>query len=47
MQNPEHTRMVYPDVKSRLDFKALGYESDPARIGGRFVTRLGRGHPSE
>lgn len=36
---------VYPEVKNRIDFQALGYEDDPARIGGRFFIQLGRGAP--
>ncbi len=36
---------VYPEVENRIDFKALGYEDDPARIGGRFFIQLGRGTP--
>jgi octaheme c-type cytochrome (tetrathionate reductase family) len=47
MDQPSHTRMVYPEVKNRMDFKALGYEDDPAFIGGRFYLRLGRGKPPE
>jgi octaheme c-type cytochrome (tetrathionate reductase family) len=47
MRNPDHTRMVYPAVKGRLDFAELGYQDDPALIGGRFFTRLGRGRPPE
>jgi len=34
-------------VKNRMDFKALGYEDDPALIGGRFYMRLGRGRPPQ
>lgn len=45
MDQPSHTRKVYPDVNNRIDFKALGYEDDPAIIGGRFYHRLGRGKP--
>ena len=36
MDLPEHRRAVYPQVKNRIDFKALGYPDDPARVGGRF-----------
>ncbi|MBD3869188.1 MAG: Ni/Fe-hydrogenase cytochrome b subunit [Acidobacteria bacterium] len=36
---------VYPEVKNRIDFEALGYEDDPARIGGRFFIQPGRGTP--
>jgi len=45
MDLPEHRRAVYPRVKSRIDFKALGYPDDPARVGGRFYAALGRGTP--
>ena len=45
MDRPEHTRKVYPAVEHRLDFKALGYPDDPARVGGRFFVTLGRGRP--
>jgi len=45
MDQPSHTRMVYPEVKNRIDFKALGYEDDPAFMGGRFYIRLGKGKP--
>jgi octaheme c-type cytochrome (tetrathionate reductase family) len=44
---PSHRRAVYPDVKNRFDFKALGYSGDPAITGGRFYTPLGRGVPSK
>jgi hypothetical protein len=47
MKDPAHMRMVYPQVKNRLDFKALGYQDDPAQTGGRFFKRLGRGRPPE
>ncbi len=47
MDQPSHTRMVYPGTKNRIDFKALGYEDDPAFMGGRFHIRLGRGKPPE
>ena len=40
-------RAVYPKVKNRLDFRALGYDDDPARIGGRFFIQLGRGTPPQ
>ena len=36
---------VYPEVKKRLDFKALGYSDDPALVGGRFKISIGRGAP--
>ena len=42
---PEHRRAVYPDVRNRLDFKALGYTDDPALVGGRFYVGIGRGAP--
>jgi len=42
---PEHASPLYPDVKERMDFKALGYEDDPALIGGRFYIGPGRGRP--
>ncbi len=45
MDRPEHTRSVYPEVKQRLDFTALGYPDDPAITGGRFFVELGRGLP--
>jgi octaheme c-type cytochrome (tetrathionate reductase family) len=45
MDLPEHRRSVYPEVKQRLDFKALGYPGDPAMVGGRFYITFGRGTP--
>jgi len=42
---PEHTQKVYPDVKNRFDFKKLGYQGDPALIGGRFYIGPGHGKP--
>ena len=45
MDLPEHRRAVYPQVQNRMDFKALGYQDDPARVGGRFYVSLGRGTP--
>ena len=45
MDLPEHRRAVYPRVARRIDFKALGYLDDPARVGGRFYVQLGRGTP--
>jgi len=45
MDLPEHRRAVYPEVKGRFDFKALGYSDDPARVGGRLFVSLGRGVP--
>jgi hypothetical protein len=45
MDLPEHRRAVYPDVKNRLDFNALGYTNDPAQVGGRFYISIGRGAP--
>ncbi len=47
MEQPEHTRMVYPQVKNRLDYQALGYKDDPAVIGGRFYIYVGRGRPPQ
>jgi hypothetical protein len=47
MDLPAHTQMVYPGTENRIDFKALGYEDDPAFIGGRFHNRLGRGRPPQ
>jgi hypothetical protein len=45
MDLPEHRQAVYPRVTRRMDFKALGYPDDPARVGGRFYAVLGRGTP--
>jgi len=45
MNQPEHTRKVYPGTTGRFDFKALGYEGDPAVTGGRFYMKLKRGLP--
>jgi hypothetical protein len=45
MDLPGHRRAIYPEVKNRLDFEALGYPDDPARVGGRFYITLGRGRP--
>ncbi len=45
MDLPTHTRMVYPEMKDRIDFKALGYKDDPAIIGGRLFKKMGRGNP--
>ena len=45
MDLPAHSLTLYPDVKSRMDFKALGYEDDPAQSGGRLNISLGRGAP--
>jgi hypothetical protein len=42
---PEHRRAVYPEARARLDFKALGYDEDPATVGGRFYIGIGRGAP--
>jgi len=47
MDLPEHRRAVYPDVKNRIDFKALGYPDDPALVGGRFYITFGRGTPPQ
>jgi hypothetical protein len=35
----------HPDLAPRLDFRALGYEGDPARVGGRRHDTLGLGRP--
>jgi hypothetical protein len=45
MDLPEHRRAVYPEVKNRIDFKALGYPDDPAIVGGRFYVSFTRGTP--
>ncbi len=45
MDLPAHRLPVYPEVRQRLDFKALGYPGDPALVGGRFYITLGRGEP--
>ena len=45
MTLPAHRLAVYPEVKNRIDFKALGYPGDPAFVGGRFYITLGRGSP--
>jgi hypothetical protein len=45
MDLPQHRLAVYPEVKQRLDFQALGYPDDPARVGGRFYISIGRGMP--
>ena len=45
MNQPEHARQVYPGVRNRFDFKALGYEGDPAVIGGRFYMYIKSGLP--
>jgi octaheme c-type cytochrome (tetrathionate reductase family) len=45
LSQPEHARKVYPEVHDRIDFKALGYEGDPAVTGGRFTMSLKRGLP--
>jgi octaheme c-type cytochrome (tetrathionate reductase family) len=45
MDLPQHRRAVYPEVKGRIDFKALGYPGDPAMVGGRFYLAIGRGTP--
>ena len=37
---PAHAGRIYPDENLRLDFKKLGYEDDPALIGGRFFSRI-------
>jgi octaheme c-type cytochrome (tetrathionate reductase family) len=45
MDLPAHRLSVYPDVRQRFDFKALGYADDPALVGGRFYITIGRGQP--
>lgn len=40
-----YAKMMYPQVKSRMDFKALGYKDDPALTGGRFYLSIGKGLP--
>ncbi len=45
MDLPAHRLPVYPEVKHRIDFKALGYPDDPALVGGRFYITIGRGSP--
>jgi len=45
MNLPEHRRATYPEATGRIDFKALGYPDDPARVGGRFYVVPGRGAP--
>jgi hypothetical protein len=45
MDLPEHRRAVYPEVKNRIDFKALGYSDDPAHVGGRFYISFSKGTP--
>jgi len=45
MDLPTHRLPVYPEVKQRFDFKALGYPDDPALVGGRFYITIGRGEP--
>lgn len=42
---PDHRNRLYPEATSRIDFEALGYDDDPALVGGRFYTTLGRGTP--
>ena len=46
MDLPANRRAVYPEIKKRFDFEALGYSGDPAITGGRFLTPMGRGVPS-
>jgi octaheme c-type cytochrome (tetrathionate reductase family) len=43
---PAHRLAVYPEVKNRIDFKALGYTDDPALVGGRLYATIGRGSPT-
>ena len=45
MDLPAHSMTLYPEVKNRMDFSALGYEDDPAQSGGRLNVILGRGSP--
>jgi hypothetical protein len=45
MNLPEHRRALYPQVTRRIDFEALGYPDDPARVGGRFVVPMGPAPP--
>jgi octaheme c-type cytochrome (tetrathionate reductase family) len=45
MDLPAHRRAVYPEVKNRIDFRALGYSDDPATVGGRFYVSFSRGTP--
>ncbi len=45
MDLPAHRLAVYPEVRGRIDFQALGYPNDPALVGGRFYITLGRGSP--
>ncbi len=45
MKPPAHAIRVYPEVRGRFDFKALGYEDDPAVTGGRFYMYIKRGLP--
>jgi len=33
---PAQAEIVYPGIRSRIDFEDLGYKGDPARVGGRF-----------
>ncbi len=46
MDLPAHRQAVYPSVKNRIDFKALGYPDDPATVGGRFYVSFSRGTPA-
>jgi len=43
---PQLGGRTYAEEERRLDFEALGYEDDPARVGGRFYTVYGKGTPS-
>jgi octaheme c-type cytochrome (tetrathionate reductase family) len=47
MDLPAHMRAVYPEVRNRISFKDLGYDDDPAVVGGRFYVTLGRGSPAK
>jgi hypothetical protein len=44
---PAQRLATYPAVKNRFDFKALGYDNDPALAGGRFKVAIGRGLPAK
>lgn len=39
---PVHAGSTYPDIPDRMDFIKLGYQDDPALIGGRLTTVPGR-----
>jgi len=44
---PDEALARFPEVRHRMDFDALGYEDDPATVGGRFYVTLGRGVPPQ